>query len=165
MKIYQKKAMTFVEVMMALLISTFIMGGLYTTLIVGNRSWLVYTDTVILRQEIRRALFLLSSDLRDSKNVHIVESADNLELSFYRPSKGDIIYDWEKTGEKAHQLTRRSDSGEKLIAQNIKGFSAEENSGAIQLMLLARKKSFSGQEIEYQLGQTVALRYKNPIFK
>ena len=165
MKISTPKAITFVEVMLALLISTFIIGGLYTTLVVGNRSWLVYTDSVILKQEIRRAIFLLSNDLRESKNVHVEESADELQLSFYRPAKGTIVYRWEKTGDKAHQLTRSSSGGERIVAQNINGFSVQENSGSVELTLLVRKKSFAGQEIEFQLGQNVALRYQNPIFK
>src|SRR5438094_10458703 len=104
MKLTNRKAITLMEVLMTAVIFSFVAAGIYTTFMIGTRSWAYYNETVILKQEVRRSLFAMAQELREGKNIFIDKSPHGVTVTFGRPSKGNVSYSWTDQGENANKI-------------------------------------------------------------
>ena len=121
MKINTRQGISLVEVMVTTLLSVSILAGIYATFIVGERAWRYYVDSIMVRQQIRMAMLVLTNELREARGALIVkeEAPPGVRLNFLKPSAGQISYLWNGSGEDANKLVRQDSSGTRVIASNI----------------------------------------------
>jgi len=125
MKINTRQGISLVEVMVTTLLSVSILAGIYATFIVGERAWRYYVDSIMIRQQIRMAMLVLTNELREARGALIVkeEAPPGVRLNFLKPSAGQISYLWNGSGEDANKLVRQDSSGTRVIADNISSVS------------------------------------------
>ena len=155
------------EIMVTTVIFSLIAGGIYTTFLVGVRSWTYYNESVIVKQDVRRAFFAMSQELREAKNVFInKDDVLGIALNFYRPSVGNISYSWINRGENANQVIRNGKNQKKILARNISSLSfTQETTADITIEISAVRLQKNGKEIKAYLKEKVALRAMTGIMK
>ena len=67
MKLNTRQGISLVEVMVTTLLSVSILAGIYATFIVGERAWRYYVDSIMVRQQVRMAMLVLTNELREAK--------------------------------------------------------------------------------------------------
>ncbi len=161
MKIYRKQSFTLIEVIIAVAIFTLILESVYVTLQVGQKSWNTYSSTVLLKQEVRRALIAMSGELREAKNIFITKDDHNhsISINFERPSVGIVSYSWSDSGENAYKIIRENYTELRTLASNITYLSFDyplDNEIIINVT--------AGKEITFNLKEKIALRLKTSLF-
>jgi len=165
MNIRNKKAFTIVEVLVVVMISTVVFAGIYTTLLVGNKTWTHYNDSVAVKKEVRRALFGMVNELREAENVKVIQGAEGSAIHFHRPSVGTVSYVWSKKGDNANRIIRRNRSGVRIIAQHISTLSFQRSKKAIFINIAASKQTTSEDVTQIALREKVTLRAKTALFQ
>src|SRR4051812_30183630 len=72
---------TLVEVMVSVLISTVILEAIYTMVLIGQRSWNDYSNNLIPKEEVRRGLISMVSELREAHHPVIVQDAHKTSIN------------------------------------------------------------------------------------
>lgn len=167
MKIHTRQGVSLVEVMMTTLLSVSILAGIYATFIVGERAWRYYTDSIMIRQQVRMALLVLTNELREAKGALVVkeEAPPGVRLNFLRPSAGQISYLWSSSGKDADKLIRQDDLGTRVIANNISSVDYLITDDSILVDISATSRPKTGQPVDLNLREQVALRAKTGLFK
>ncbi len=149
-----------VEVMMTVLIFSMVMGGLFTGLIAGNRTWQVYDIKSVTQREARKAVSYLSRDLRMARRLSFsVHARDEIGFSFHHPVEGPVKYSWSATGEKAGKIFRESPQKPgRMVASNITGFTVEEKQKEIVYTVTATAVLPDKQSDTFQLTAQVCKR-------
>ena len=119
MKIRNQKAVTLVEILVAVTIFAFLMAAIYQAFLVGNRSWASYSVKVATQREARWALYAMGKDLRAAKNILITKDDEKQVLSLEKPGVGLVAYTYYASGPKSGELTRAEKNKERVIARNI----------------------------------------------
>jgi prepilin-type N-terminal cleavage/methylation domain-containing protein len=159
MKKQCRQAFTLIEVVIACAIFSLILEAVYTTLRVGQNSWNNYSTNILSRQEVRRALIAMSSELREAKNIFIIKDTESLSLNFETSSHGTISYVWNKVGEDAFKIIRKNYTNRKILANNISSLSFDfpvDNEIIIDVA--------GGKEKSFILKEKIALRLKTNLF-
>lgn len=167
MRINTRQGVSLVEVMMTTLLSVSILAGIYATFIVGERAWRYYADSIMIRQQVRMALLVLTNELREAGGALVVKEEDppGVRLNFLKPSAGQISYIWNGSGEDADKLIRRDDLGTRIIANNISSVDYVITDESILVDISATSKPKIGQPMDLNLKEQVALRAKTSRFK
>ena len=165
MNITGNKGFTLVEMLVVALLSTVVLAGIYSTLILGNRAWAYYNDTVLVKKEARRALFRMASELREAENVRVIQSPDGNALHFYREENGPVSYYWSRQGKDADRVIRRDRVNSRIIAQYITELSYYDLKNAIVVDITASKPKAAGDGAKISLREKVALRAQTTLFK
>jgi prepilin-type N-terminal cleavage/methylation domain-containing protein len=151
-------AFTLVEVIMAMAVFTFMLGAIYTALLMSQHAWTNYAANVAPKQEIRRALTSMSNDLREAEHVFIVKEPGAVELTFDRPTVGRVVYRWQSAGADARKIVRSNYTKTAVIASNISQldfFSPIDNQVIIDVW---------GGGQDFYLRKKIALRPKTGLF-
>jgi len=160
MTIKSNKAFTMLETLVTVFIATAILAGIYSTFLLGNKSWAYYSKTISKKQNVRRAFLWMRNELREAKDIFIVEEKGSLVLNFYRPGKGLVTYSWKDAGENAFRIIRKSQQDIRILANEI---------GSIKFKQLTSDEIFfevsavEGGNIK--LSKNIALRYKTKKFR
>ena len=165
MRIKQKPAFTLVEVMLTTVISTFLIAGIYATLLVANRAWSNYSENVVVRQESRRALVWMVEELREARNVEIIRDTTRLVVSFYRPETGIVTYVWDTAGENEGKIIRQIQDKARVLAKNISSFSVVEDKGVVELAVTATGIPAFGEAVSFKMRERVTLRSETNYFR
>lgn len=167
MKTNTPLGLTLVEVLVTTVLSVSILAGIYATFIVGERAWRYYVDSIVVRQQIRMAMLVLTNELREAKGALIVkeEAPPGVRLNFLRPSAGQISYLWSGGGEDANKLIRQDALGTRIIANDISSIDYLATDNSIFIDISATSKPKIGQPIDLNLKEQVALRTKTSRFK
>jgi len=160
MKIRSSQAITLVEALVTVLLSSAILAAVYTVYITGIRTWEHYADDLQYKQNLRRAVTAMSSELREAKSVFITSEDDNIRLDFFRPETGMIRYSWQQEGKAAGRIVRTHNRRDRILAMNIKGFDFTQISDREVLMVLR-----SGPEGKLEVREKVALRRRTEPFR
>ena len=166
MKIKNIKAMTLIEIMITVVIFTFITGALYAAFTVANRSWITYSNNVTLQREARGALFAMTKELREASGILITKEEESIRINFNRPSVGIVSYIWSNNGKNANKVIRQQQSNTRVLASNISFLSFEylENN-AILVDITATRVPMMGQPTDFNLKEKVALRSKTSLLQ
>ena len=73
MKANTPLGLTLVEVLVTTVLSVSILAGIYATFIVGEKAWRYYADSIMVRQQVRMALLVLTNELREAKGALVVK--------------------------------------------------------------------------------------------
>ena len=159
-KINNASAMTLIEIMVALLIFSFVVSGVYTAFMVGNRSWLIQMNNVALQQEVRGALFFMVQELREANSIFITKDPESITMNFRRPKIGVVSYAWSRNGTNANKIVRQNNSDTKILAKDISFLSFAYLKNAVLIDIVATKTPTAGAENSFHLKEKVALRTK-----
>ena len=165
MKIKIKKAFTIIEVLVVVMISTVVFAGIYTTLQVGNKTWVYYNDSVAVKKELRRALFGMVNELREAENIRIIQGPQGSAIHFHRPSVGAVSYIWNKEGEEANKIIRQGRKGARITAKYISTLSFRHFKNTIFINIGASKQTAQSDVTQIALREKVTLRAKTVLFK
>ena len=113
------KGLTLLEVMVVTLLSTVLFAGVYMTFIFGYKTSRHYSQNVKARQQVRLALNWMTYELREARNVFLVEERDELRLTFFKKKIGQVCYVWTKTGEEKGVLRRIAPMKNRILARDI----------------------------------------------
>lgn len=154
------RGLTLVEVLMSLVISTILIAGMTMTYLVTQRAWTDYSKNIVFKQQLRKALFLMTQELREGKDLFFVKKPGELRLSFYRPGVGVISYLWSEKGQLARTILRQTPSETTILAKEIAVVRFEQpTSDTLEIELTA-----GGSQL-FSLRESVALRNRIPLFK
>jgi len=166
MKCQNKKAFSFVEIMVVVFISTIVFAGIYATFNVGNQVWLYYSASTSVKQEARKALLWMVRELREAQNVQVIAGGEGSAIHFYRPSVGAVSYTWSGQGGDARKIIRRNDLSTRVLAQNISMLSFEYLKNAVVIDVKASIAPMaSEQAVQVTLREKVTLRSQTPFFR
>ena len=167
MKIDTRQGISLVEIMMTTLLSVSILAGIYATFVVGERAWRYYVDSIMVRQQVRMAMLVLTNELREARGALIVkeEAPPGVRLNFLKPSAGQVSYLWNSSGEDANKLIRQDSSGTRVIAGNISSINYVLTENLISIDISAASKPNVARPIDLNLKEQVAFRAKTSRFK
>lgn len=159
MNINNKKAISLVEILVATLIFTVILAGLYTAFATGNQSWNKYENNITLQRAARGALTSMSKELREASNITITQDSSSATISFNRPKiSSSISYTWTTTGIDANRIIRSDSTTTKVLGQNISALSFTDFTNAIEINITANKTQTAGPVSSFNLKEKVAIR-------
>jgi len=166
MRLNDRKAVTLMEIMVTTVLFFFVISGVYTTFLIGTRSWTYYNESVVLKQEARRAIFTMCQELREGRNVFISKEPLGVTLNFYRPSVGNISYSWVTRGENAYQVIRTTKNQTRVLARYVSELSiSQETVNDVTVQIRVVKLQKSGEQMDFSLKEKVALRATTGILK
>ena len=155
MRKVSKHAFTLIEVIIVCALFILIFESVYAALFIGQKSWSNYSNIVLLKQNVRRAVILMSNELREAKNIFITKDKHFITLSFDRPILGSISYKWSDIGENAYQIIRKNYDHVRILATGISFLSFDfpiDNQLIIDVA--------AGKEKQFNLKEKIALRSK-----
>ncbi len=153
MKRLGRHGITLVEVIITLSIFTVMIGSIYSTLFISQRSWTNYSNNVAPRQEIRWALTSMARELRGSREIFIVKDDKSITLRFKHSKYGAVQYKWNAEGENGGQIIRKVANGENVLARHIThlDFVSPVNNQVYVAVT-------AGEENKVTVGEYIALR-------
>ena len=160
MKANTPRGLTLVEVLVTTVLSISILAGIYATFLVGERTWRYYVDSIMVRQQVRMALFVLTNELREARGALVIkeEAPPGVRLNFLKPSAGQISYLWNGSGENANKLIRQDSTGTRVIADNISSVNYVIEGDLILIDISAASEPGIGHPMVLNLKEQVALR-------
>ena len=159
MKVKTEGAFTLVEVLISTVISAVILGSIYMAIFLGQKAWDDYSNNILPKQEIRRGLISMVSELREAKNPFIIGETHGIRINFERPLVGSVSYIWSDHGENAGKVIRINDGNQRVLARDITFLSF------ISLLDNEIIVSISaGKKQNYNLKEEVALRDRTSLF-
>jgi len=145
------------ELMVTVLLFTGILALIYSTLIVGNSSWQVSKNSILLQQEARRALISMTKELRSAEDVSVPQ-ADQIDFSV--DGIGDIRYALE-----SNQITRKDpvtglspDGRSVILANSISNLSFTLDTEAVVVDITATATTLRGNVLNFNLSGKVKFR-------
>lgn len=158
MKPAQCRGVTLTEVMVATVIFTFIMAGLYVTLMAGRVSWQSYEAAIAAQRGVRNALSVMSRDLRVADNLSVTPVTDGLVTTFTHPELGSITYNWSTAGADANRIVRQTSTGSRIIANDVSALSISPGADDITITITADVSATGGHDNNFQLIKKIARR-------
>ena len=158
-RLHNNSAFTLIELLVTISIFTFLMGAVYSTFLVGNRSWMTASDKVALQREARWALFAITKELREAQDIFITNDITSTRIDFNRPTVGKVTYSLDSVGSDANKIIRQEGSRKRIIARDISYLSFTYlTTDAITVEIAATRKPVWGPEISFYLKGKVVLR-------
>jgi Tfp pilus assembly protein PilW len=144
------------ELVVSVLLFMFIVAGLFTALLAGNKSWQTYGATVRAQQEVRKAISWMSRDLRIAQNLPAGTGSISLPLTFSQPGVGTVTYSWVTTGAQANRIIRQTATRSWIVANKISAFSVSQTADDITVNVTATVASSRVQNSTFQLAHKMA---------
>lgn len=125
-----KKGFSLAEMCVVVLISVFLLGGMYTILITGNNAWEIARDRTELHQYLRTALDWMRKDLRQAGSSTVsgvpADGAWHTSITFQIPANvvsGSVVWSsniqYAIGGTGSQQLIRTIGAQQRVIAQRF----------------------------------------------
>jgi prepilin-type N-terminal cleavage/methylation domain-containing protein len=158
-KFNKNRAFTLVEVLISAVISGLILASIYTILFLGKKAWEDYSNNILPKQEVRRGLIWMVSELREARDPIIIKDAHSIRINFERPLVGPVSYVWSDNGVDADKIIRINYLNQRTLANGITLLSfISPTDNEIIVSISAGKKQ------NYNLNEEVALRSKTSLF-
>jgi hypothetical protein len=143
---------SFAEIIVVVLISTFLIGGIYTVLITGKNSWEINRDRLELQQELRKGIDWMRRDLRQAGVSTVTgvptDSTWYTSIVFRTPSGvSSGIVTWNATVQYSMaggQLIRTTGGVNRVISQDFYALQFRRtaaNPNIVQITATARKNT------------------------
>lgn len=165
------KGFTLVEVLVAVLIFSFISAAIFMVLSVGKASWYTGDAEIELNQEMRKALMIMNGQLRQSSSAVIsgVPANDNYytSITFKMPEgvDSDGSIDWSEDINYSlnanHQIISLNAGASSILANNITSLQFRRPSGnpdIIEIYIIAQKNTAGGRSLQDSITSSVKMR-------
>lgn len=157
-RVKNNNGFSLVEMMVATLIFTFLMGALHLTLLSGRRSWDRNSSMLTSQQSVRNAVNQMSKDLRIAESITVSQSSGTASVTFSIDDIGNVSYAWANTGLNANRVIRTLPSGSKVIANNITSFSVTDATDDVTVALTATTTAPNGGSVPFSSTKKIAKR-------
>ncbi len=159
MNLRSQRALSLVEVLVAVGIFSGIIMAVYTVLAVGNKSWITYYTKLSLEREVRWALFAMVKDLREAEGILITKDSESVAIRFKKPYVGIIAFTFNKNGKEANTIIRENNAQKWIIARDISDLSFDYSStDRLAIALRAEKKISKSETLNFRLQEKITLR-------
>ncbi|MBI5415989.1 MAG: prepilin-type N-terminal cleavage/methylation domain-containing protein [Candidatus Omnitrophica bacterium] len=171
-----RKGVSLVEVLVTVVLLSFIMGICYALLISGSDSWEINNVRVGLQQELRKGVDWITQDLRQAGSASITDvPADgtvHTSITFYKcagASGGNLVWDSNTTryflsGSGGNQLQRQVGSQTaSVIAQNVQSLQFSRSStspGVVNVTVQAQKAPPRGKNLSGNVPIQLSMSFK-----
>ncbi|MCA9400910.1 MAG: hypothetical protein KC713_04745 [Candidatus Omnitrophica bacterium] len=153
------KGVSLAEILISTSLMVIIVGTLHTTLIASQSFWETHNASIAIQSEARKAMALLTRELREADGIIIDQSANSLTLEFVNSEAQNIEYNWADNGGSAFKLTKAVDGGTALIvAHNIKTISLTDALDDITVNLTSFASNRQGELDNYNLVKKITKR-------
>lgn len=159
------RAVTLVELMVVVLISTVVFAGIYSTFVVGNRTWAYYNESVSVKREARRALWGMVNELREAENIRVIQGPNGSAIHFHKPETGAVSFVWSKIGDDAGRIIRLHRLESRIFAGYITALYFQHTDNAVVIDITASKLPVQGKAVEIHLKEKIALRSQTAFFR
>jgi len=153
-----KKGLTLVEILISMLIFSFIMAGIFGILNIGNSTWSRDMALLELQQNTRLALSGMISEIRQAN----VLPAAGTSITFTMPSDiavNPIIY---RRDAATNQIIREHPAGvTKVIANNIYSLNFTPIGTKVVKIDIIARKTIGNNVIDFPMSEQVRLRNVN----
>jgi len=165
------RGITLIEILLTVLIFSFIAAAIFLVLGIGKASWYTGDVETVLSQDIRRALTVMNSQLRQSSSSVIsgVPANDNYyaAITFKLPEgiadNGSII--WSENINYSlnvnHQIISLKSGASSILANNINSLQFRRPSGnpdIIEIYITAQKNTIQGRSLQDSITSSVKMR-------
>jgi len=171
-KIIFNDGRTLIEMMVAIVIFIFILGGLYMTLQSGNRFWGTESNTIYMHREARLGMMKILNELPQGGATTVMGVPTNgvpVNAITFRKSigifSGSIIWsptvEYLLSGTTPNQLLRRSGGVDTVLANDVKTFEILRSVGqprTVEILLETEKITSDGTTYTADLSTHVQLR-------
>jgi type II secretory pathway component PulJ len=156
------KGFILVEVLVSILILSFLMVGIYGVLYAGSNTYHTSVGVVGLQQQARLAMDGLTRELRQARTSAInITSSD--DISFSIPSEtygavwiGPIRYYFDAVN---NQIIREHPVGtEKIVANNVQSLDFSLNDGILDIRITCANRGAAQRDLSFTLEEQVRLR-------
>lgn len=151
---------TLTEIMVSISIFVFICAGLSTILMVGNTSWKTQLANASAQQQIRNSIEMLERDFRSASGIIVNQDSENMNVSFTKPSEGNVTYSWTKAigGDNLNQLIRTSGVKTRIIARDISSLTLTDSASDIKIDITANVQEAKGPAVDFRMVSNLAKR-------
>lgn len=150
---------TLVETIVTVLVFMVILSGVYSAFLVGNRAWRHYKQDIAYKGEIRRAMMAMTSELREARNVLVINEAGSVRVNFYRTDVGFVSYIWTMYGEQANKIVRLNAGEMRILGNDIKRFTVKQMPSSLSINISTRVEE-KKKEFDIVLSKKIVLRSK-----
>ena len=155
----REEGLTLTEVLVSTLLFMFIVAGLFSVVLAANRSWQTYGASVRSSREARKAVMMMTRDLRVAQNLNIAAVVGvGVTVTFDRPGTGNVVYSWSPTGAQANRLIRQTASGSRIVAQHVTALSVVRTGDMVTVDVTGRVAASGSQNVSFRLKQRVNQR-------
>ena len=152
------KGMTLVEMMVTVVLFSFIVAASVTVFAAGNSTWNNYEASIATQREARNALTMLTKDLREASSISITQDSSSATLSFSRPVIGSVTYTWSAAGGTPKKIIRQNQSVTRIVAQDISNLAFTDNGSNIVVNITSSKVAVNGPTCTFNVKEKVAIR-------
>ncbi len=154
------KGFSIVEVMIVTVIFMMMVGGLFTALEAGSRSWQASENGVAIVRDARNAMWAMSKDLRKASGGAVTQvNGVSTSLMFVHPTDGSVTYSWVISGGNAKKLIRQTATTSRTLATNVLNLHFTPQATSIKVDLtVSRTPDSGGPSSSMNLVQAVTYR-------
>lgn len=149
------RAFTIVELLVAVLIFSLILGGIFGILHVANKSWDSTLGILDLVQEIRQGMDGMTREARQSSFSQATVSIGGARLDFFIPGSNSVISYYVQN----NQLIREHPTGTtKILANHISQINFTSNASMLRIQITANKTTIENRALSNSSVQQVKWR-------
>ena len=149
------RAFTIVELLVAMLIFSLILGGIFGIVLVADKSWDSTLGMLGLVQEIRQGMDGMTREARQSSFNQAVVSIGGERLDFFTLGSGSVISYYAQN----NQLIREYPVGTtKVLANHISHISFVSSASMLQIQITASKTTIGNRALSASSVQQVKWR-------
>lgn len=149
------------EMIITTLLVIFIFAALHTSFLGGNSTWQTYNGKVRVQNDARNALLFMTKELRQGSGITVTQDTNNTTVNFTREAGGAASFSWSTSGSDANRIIFQTQSGSRIIANNVSALSFNYNDTEpkwILVTIAATKQMPRGNMASFSLKEKVALR-------
>ncbi len=151
------KSFTLIEALITLVVSSFIMAGLYSVVVIANNSYSTDSVLVYLGQQTRQVAFWITKDIREASSISINQDEGVVEFEAIFDTDGSR--DTVRYYRQDNQIIREEPNGvERVVGNDIIGFDSYIEDNMLYVDLSAEKEARPGQFLSFSLRERVRLR-------
>jgi prepilin-type N-terminal cleavage/methylation domain-containing protein len=149
-----RQGLTLVEVLISVVILSFLVVAILTVLRVGEMNWREETALVSLQQDIRQSIDSMLKEIRQSNATDVTVSGGGTRIDFFIPDVSNAIA-YYLTGD---QIIREHPVGTtKVLANDINALTFTETGDTV-IVQISATRLVSGRNVNFSLTEKVRLR-------
>lgn len=154
-----KKAHTLMETIVSVAIFIAILGAIYSSFLIAQKSMNISSNVVEPKQQLRRAVISMVGELREASNLFTTKDDHSFKLTFQHPTYGEVQYSWDSKGDDAGAIVRTNYTNKRILAHDISNLNiTQELNNAVEIEVSI------GKDKDTTLKQKVALRPQTGLF-
>jgi Tfp pilus assembly protein PilW len=159
------RAITLVEMMVAVVIFVAMIAALVTSLLAGQSAWNASQTSSIVQREGRLALTSLIRDIRQAAPFTVVTNSDGKSFTIENPEDHTVFYFWSINSK---ELFREAGGENRIVARHITGLDFADDQANAKIVYVNAQYTFgvndgTAQETTAQTNRTQRCSLKGKV--